>query len=470
MNERRDHTSLRLRLLGAALITTAIALGLAGLGLTLLFERHLSRALDGELAIQLNQLVSYVEIDDEGRLTLEEQSRYEDPRFTRPLSGYYWQITEIPAAGETRPPQRLTSRSLWDQILTLPFSAPSENPLPHRFEIAGPNQSTLVALERRVTLTDTPDLPVMLQLVVARDIAYLKEARANFGYDLSSALGILGLILLIASAIQVYVGLKPLELLRREVHDIRQRRANRLHGGFPREVRPLADELNTLLDSQHAAITRARERAADLAHGLMTPLTAMMATARRLRERGQHDLSDDIEQLTEQMRLHVGQEMARARLQTEHRSGPPQDTPIAETAAALFRTLQRTPTGETLCWELDAPPGLRLALERHDLTELLGNLLDNAARHAAGKVRLSVREHGRESLLLIEDDGHGIPAPQRENMLQRGTRLDSVTGQGAGLGLSIVARIVDAYGGTIALEQSALGGLKIVIRFPSARD
>lgn len=468
MGGRTAGISLQLRLLGAALITTAIALGVAGIGLTLLFERHLSRALDDELAVQLNQLASSLEVDDQGRLIIENQPRYEDPRFTQPLSGYYWQITEIPSADNDQAPQQLTSRSLWDQTLAAPPSPLLHTTTPQRSEIAGPDGSVLVALVRRVVLTDTPDTPITLQLTAARDISYLKEARRQFGQDMFIALGLLGAILLIASAVQIYVGLKPLELLRREVHHIRHRHSARLSGSFPREVRPLADELNTLLDSQELTVKRARERAADLAHGLMTPLTAMAATARRLRERQQDDLAGDIEQLTEQMRLHVGQEIARARLQTEHRrNGPADATSLAEVAAGLFRTLQHTPAGEALRWQLDAAEDIRIPLERHDLTELLGNLLDNASRHAQSRVTLSATQNDRECLIVIDDDGPGIPAERRHDMLRRGMRADSGNaGRGAGLGLSIVTRIVEAYSGTVQLDQGTLGGLSVSLRFP----
>lgn len=227
-------------------------------------------------------------------------------------------------------------------------------------------------------------------------------------------------------------------------------------------MQPLVDEVNALLDTQEQEIERSRSRAADLAHALKTPLAALVSDAARLRERGEDAIAHDIEALGEAMSRHVDREMTRARLRYNVRQGVGASTEIAPLIRSLIVTVARTPAGMQLTFEPRIPDGATIPFDRTDLAEVLGNLLDNASRHALSRVRITANPGTAGASILIEDDGKGIAPAARSKVLERGARLDQ-SGEGAGLGLAIVLEVLDAYGWRLVLDNSDLGGLKATI-------
>jgi signal transduction histidine kinase len=227
-------------------------------------------------------------------------------------------------------------------------------------------------------------------------------------------------------------------------------------------VLPLVEEVNGLLEAQDREIERSRGRAADLAHGLKTPLAALATDAARWRERGEDRLARDIETVGEAMSRHVDRELARARLHGQARRGAAVATELAPLLRSLVAILSRTPDGERISYDIAVPDGVTLPFDRTDLAEALGNLLDNATRHAKSYIRVALPEAG-ETGVAIEDDGPGIGEASRGQVMERGIRLDQ-RGEGAGLGLAIVQDVLEAYRWRLALDASELGGLKAICR------
>ena len=447
--------SLRFRLLSAALISIGGALVAAGFGLVTLFGQHVERQLDLELETFISELIGRIEPDGQGGILL--THALSDPRFEQPLSGLYWQIQD------DRQGELMRSRSLWDGLLTLPDDELALGVV-HRHELPGPAGEPLLVREQQVIVF--PDTAARrVRVAVAIDRGDLLQARAGFSRDLLPYLALLGGFLLIATWLQVRTGLSPLHSIRRGVQAVRSGEHPRLPGAFPDEVQPLVDEINALLHSRDRAVEDARAWTADLAHGLKTPLAALGADAQALRARGEHGMADNLEQLAQGMRQRVDRELIRARLRTAI-SGPPQRADASRVLAALVRTLQRTPDGEGLDWKLDIPADSRVALPPVDLTELLGNLLDNAAKWAAGQVRVTATRSDSWQV-IIEDDGPGVPEAQLARLGQRGLRLDEQIA-GTGLGLAIARDIVNAYGGVVAFGHSDLGGLRVELQLPAA--
>ena len=447
--------SLKLRLLAAGTASIIFALVLAGLGLLLLFERHVERRMAAELGSHLNQLVSSLARSGDGTLDIGVPPA--EPRFLNPLSGLYWQIAEEGADTVLR------SRSLWDATLPVPPDVPAAGEV-HQHTIPGPGGASLLAVERRIALPASLGSGT-IRAVVAVDRAEVHAAGLAFASDLIPSLALLGAVLIAAAWIQVSIGLRPLDAVRRRLAQVRSGVAARLGEAFPDEVRPLATEVDHLLDEQEKAISRARARAADLAHGLKTPLTVLSADAEELRARGDTGLADEIETVTAGMRRHVERELVRARTGLRALSGPAQPVhPIAEQVVGVLR---RTPHGQNLTWEIDATDALKVQMDAQDLTEILGNLAENAATWAARTVRVEGRRDGSAIVLRVEDDGPGVPGDRVEAVLARGGRLDE-TRPGTGLGLAIVGDLVEAYGGSLSLRRSALGGLLAEIRLPGA--
>lgn len=447
--------SLRFRLLSAASVSTLVALILAGISLVTLFEHHLERRFDSELETYLKQLVGHVELDDNGRIHV--ANNLVDPRFEEPLSGLYWQVQD----DERR--TLLRSRSLWDNVIELPTDRLSVGDV-HRHTLAGPSDQTLMVRERQVImLPDTQ--PRRLRVAVARDRSDLNAARHAFAADMLPYLVLLAMFLMTASWIQVRTGLAPLELVRRGVLAIRGGRKHRLQDRYPDEVMPLVEEINELLQARDSMIERARAWTADLAHGLKTPLSVLGADAQRLREAGQANIANDLDELAQTMRRRVDRELIRARLRSAGTAGP-QQADLGRAVARVLKTLARTPQGEALDWGTDMPDRVFVAMRDDDLTELLGNLLDNASKWASSKVKVSILESD-DVEVVIEDDGPGVAEDQLERLGERGVRLDQQR-HGHGLGLAIVQDIVEAYGGSIDFSRSPLGGLAVRFRFRAA--
>jgi signal transduction histidine kinase len=300
---------------------------------------------------------------------------------------------------------------------------------------------------------------LLVRILAGIDRASVTQARDAFAVELAASLFMLALVLAIAMWIQVGLGLAPLTELGAEVAEIARGQRNRLDEGGPTEIQPLVDEINGLLDEREKEIALARNRAADLAHGLKTPLTALAADARLLREKGESDIGQSIERVSDAMQRHVARELARARVKRVRRGGKPRETPVREVVDALVRTLART--GIEARFEAHIDSTLMVAMDRIDLMEVIGNLLENASRYAVSLVRVAAIEEHASLCLVIEDDGPGLPEGGERLVRQRGGRLDE-TG-GAGLGLAIVQDVLDAYGTTMKFSRSDLGGLRISI-------
>lgn len=440
--------SLRFRLWAAAAVSIVVALAIAGVGLSYLFERHVERRVETELSAHLSLLVGATSVVggnvQVGRLPA-------DPRFDAPLSGLYWQVEELAGGGIER------SRSLWDSRLELPAASGNDGAV-HAREITGPDGALLFAVDRTITDADG----ARFRAVVAEDHRTIEKSLSDFVGELTPALVVLAVALIAANFVQISVGLAPLESLRRAVRDIIARNSTRLEAQAPREVQPLAAEINRLLDAQEKALARARTRATDLAHGLNTPLQVLSGDIRALRQRGEGKLADDIERSAGAIRRHVERELARARLAPGLYGGA--RSKVAEVAQGVVSVAARTPRGEELAFAVDVDPGLDAPIDEGDLSEILGNLIENAVRFARSRIAIAASRNGADTTIVVADDGPGIADGDREAVTSRGVRLDS-GGTGTGLGLAIVSDIVEAYGGRLDMSDAG-PGLKVSVVLP----
>ncbi len=448
--------SLRLRLFVASALSIAAVLAISGFGLGALFERHVERRAAAELDTYTQQLAASIAIHASGAVTLSRSLA--DPRFEQPFSGLYWQVREMGGDLVVR------SRSLWDHVLPLPPDALQPGVM-HSHDMPGPQGATLMVREQLVIYT-VPSGNRAMRIAVALDRQDIALVRDQFAGDMRPALMLLALVLMAAAWAQVSIGLRPLEAVRRGVTAIREHRRRRLEGGFPDEVMPLVAEVNELLEAQESAIERARTRAGDLAHGLRTPLTVLAGDARKLRERGQEEIANEVEELTRNMQLHIDRELARTRTAQQAARGKlsAELTPVVD---RLIAALRRTPRGEALAWKLNIPDGLVVAAEAADLAEIAGNLIDNAMKWATASVQVSARQDGEVVMLAVRDDGKGVPDEMLAALGRRGARLDEQI-PGTGLGLAIAREILEAYGGELDLANDPEGGLKATARLPAA--
>jgi signal transduction histidine kinase len=280
-----------------------------------------------------------------------------------------------------------------------------------------------------------------------------------------SLFALLGAVLVTAGASVILRGLSPFRTLRARLADVREGRTARLEGEYPSEVAPLVSDLNGLLDEREERVARAVARAGDLAHGLKTPLAILAQDVERAEASGQHDLASSIQRQVERMRRQVDSHLAQARASAAGRA-PTARAPLAECARGLVRTLERLHTGRGITFDISGISDRSVRVPMEDLEEMLGNLLENACKWTASRVVVAdAAEPGRVAI-TVDDDGRGLAPSMRQQVLQRGVRVDEAA-PGSGLGLAIVRDLAEAYGGSITLEESPFGGLRARLLLPS---
>jgi signal transduction histidine kinase len=457
-NLRTGADSLAFRLIAGAALWSLIAIVAGGIILSSVFRQSVERAFDARLDVLLGSLIATTDVDDKGQI--ERTRDLNETRFDFAYSGWYWQIAPIA--------QRLAlrSRSLFDQSIDLSTAQSAERDVSGArfFDAPGPENQKLRVIERRVML---PGYDVPLSFAVAGDKAEMEDDVKNFNGTVFIALAGLGLGILVALLIQVRFGLRPLERVRKSLSSIRSGKATRLDGRFPSEIKPLAEEINSLLEGNREVLERARTHVGNLAHALKTPLSVLTNEARA----HPGPFGEQVARVAVNMREQIDHHLARARMAASANVFGAH-TPVAPTLARLGRALERLYAERAIEVSVSCVEGLGFRGEAQDLEEMAGNLLDNACKWARSEVVLTATplaalRKGRAAFLItVDDDGPGVPEESRKAALKRGGRLDE-TKPGSGLGLSIVTEIAELYGGELTLATSPSGGLRAELVLPS---
>lgn len=452
--------SLRLRLLAGTLAWILVSVALAGWGLASLFRQHITQQLQAELTLHLNQLTAAVNVGADGRPVVDPPPN--DPRLEQPLSGLYWQVDRLADGGRPALRGAARSRSLWDQTLETPgVSGQAAEAGDQTYDIAGPAGRRLEAVAR--ILKPAEDDAAPLRLVVAADRRVLAEPIGRFNHMLAIALGALAAGLTAAAVVQVVVGLRPLARLRRQLAK-QSAGSSRIEGRFPSEIQPLVDDFNKVLAMNAEIVQRARTQAGNLAHAVKTPLTILANAASREGSVPASLVEEQVGMANRQIDHHLAR--ARAAASSGAADGR---APLLDAVEGLVRVMQRLYAQRGLrIGTAGISPDLVFRGEQQDLQEILGNLLDNACKWAAGEVRVTAETAGAGRLLLhIDDDGPGIGDHERERIFLRGVRMDEQL-PGSGLGLDIVRDLAGTYGGEVRAGRSPLGGLRVSLWLPAA--
>ena len=457
MNLTLLRNSLRMRLLAGTLIWIGLSILVAGWGLGQLFHQHVEAQFDAELKNHLDQLTAQLILDDQNQAQIRLPAS--DPRLNKPLSGLYWQIDRVGAAGEHPVKAVLRSRSLWDETLAVPTDALADGEI-HKHRIEGPQEVALRGVERTVNI-DTHSL----RLVVAADENLMTGPIADFKGHLWLALGLLGIGLTFAASMQVFVGLAPLRSMQDALGRVRQGDARYMEGTFPNEIMPLVNEFNTVLAQNAEVVQRARTQAGNLAHALKTPLS-VLANAANAPGKRDEELANLVVSQVDAVRRQVDYHLTRAQAAASVQV-PGMRTVVAPVIQGLVRVMQRVHADRHLEFVL-LPDHASLAFrgEEQDLQEILGNLLDNAAKWARSRIEIQVKDEAGKLRVTIDDDGNGIARNERERVLKRGVRADEQV-PGTGLGLAITVDLARMYGGDLVLAKSSLGGLQAWLVLPA---
>ncbi|MFC5484749.1 sensor histidine kinase [Microvirga aerilata] len=430
---------------------------IAGLILSTLYRDNTERAFDQRLLVYANTLASNLVAPGDPDRDL---GPIGDPRFELPLSGWYWQVARPNAA----PAEIRSSKSLFGGQLPTLASGDNRFGQIRRGYGNAPDDRSLRIIERDIDLGEDGRYIIR----VAGPADEIDAGVRDFIFALTVTFALLGLALGFTTLLQIRFGLRPLANLRSALGAIRQGEAERIVGEYPRDISPLASELNLLLDTNREILERARTQVGNLAHALKTPLSIIMNEA----ENAPDEVAARVREQAALMRDQVNYYLDRARAAAL--AGTLGTLTEAEPViAGLARTFAKIYRDKDLEVELAVPPDLRFRGEKQDLEEMAGNLIDNAAKWASRKVSVTVetlREEDRPRFrLLIDDDGPGLPEAAREEMLKRGRRLDE-TKPGSGLGLSIVSDLAALYRGSLKLDASPMGGLRAILELPGDRS
>lgn len=449
--------SLVRRLVLLAGIWNLVVLLVAGVFLTAQFRDAAIRRFDQSLAVLTDDLYAGSTVED-GVLKAPVLT---DIRATRAYSGRYWTIFDQPAGGGgLNVIER--SRSLFDSDLIIPVEQSerlmSESGKTLYFDLKGPQNRPLRAA---ALLARLPGYPRPVVFIAAEDRSPIDADADRFGRITTVALVILGAGLIAAVVVQVRVGLLPLFRLRREVASVRRGKAEKLEGAYPEELEPLAVELNALLSHNQEVVERQRTHVGNLAHALKTPLSVMLTEAGQRPGPLAEVVGRQAQTMREQVDHHLRRARAAARSQTSGERTPVEPI-LDELAVTLERIFQDK--GVEIDWR--CPEDLCFQGERQDFMELAGNVMENAGKWCKGKVRAEAVASSAETLTLtVDDDGPGLPPDRWIDALKRGQRMDEHT-PGSGLGLSIVDELARAYGGSVTLGASPLGGLRVTLVLP----
>ena len=438
--------SLSRRLLLSVSVLLALFCGVVMLVLDTGFREVAQRTLQDELDRQMVALIAAVEPQPDGGYAPAPHTL--DVRLETPRSGLYAQIRS--AGHDWRSPSTAGLNSDFGPLL----SGGERN-----LSYATFGDDRVAIASRSIQFEGQPAAARSLTFSVATSLGPYQQELWRFRRKLGSWFLTLMLLLMVTLAALLHWVLGPVRRMEREIHEVEEGRRERLGGGYPRELAGVAGNLNALLIGERKRVARYRNTLGNLAHSLKTPLAVMRAEGASTTVSTEIDrMSGIIEHQLKRAAASGGALLGQAPVE------------VGQVAAELRATLLRVYGGKDLVIELAGAPAAQFIGDRGDLTELLGNLLDNACKWCRTRVRFSATTdesaQTRERLcVVVEDDGPGISAADRARVLQRGVRADEKV-PGHGLGLAMVHDTVDLYGGKLSIDASPLGGARFKVRLP----
>ena len=444
------YDSLRFRLMAVAMVGAVVGLIAAWLIISGVFRDYLTDQFRRDLEVHLTELSAVAHIDPDGRPTLGQPLA--DPRF-QPFGTHYWQVER-----EGKPTAK--SPSLGERSLS---GAYATGPIPLNGASAGPKGPVL---EYGRTLP-APDGGPPLRISLGADTGVLADLVNSSRQMLLLALVVLGLILVCGGAVQLIFGLRPLDRLGRAIAELRSGGRAPDPETYPSEVRPLIQDLGALLDANAQIVQRARVQAGNLAHGLRTPLAIVMDEAEQLERAGQTEAAKVLLDQCQRMQKQIDYHMARSRAAGATRT-PGRTTSIRTAMEPIVSAMVRLHGARGVLFDVRSARDLSAAVDPEDFAEIVSALLDNAGKWAAGRVDIAWSRQGRRAVILIDDDGAGLAAAERERVFAIGERLDD-TVSGSGLGLAIARDLALLYGGSVRLEDApGRRGLRVLVELPAA--
>jgi two-component system sensor histidine kinase PhoQ len=451
--------SLRARVVLWVSVALIVLFAFTIVGLDLAFRQSIDQALLEVLEAHVDGLVATAESGPGGELTMPVGNL--DPEFQVANSGMFGAVFDA------------DGRAIWQSLSLIGRDFPADElPTPGKkhyakLDVPGfpPLQALLMGTEwefaNKRTAPYTFAIAVSLEPYERRESAFRRNLIAWFG-------GITLTMLIVIGGLLTFV-LLPLRRLERQVREVEAGERVSLTGNYPAEIVPLADNLNALIDTERRRLERYRHTIDDLAHALKTPLAAMrtlLAEAQSKARAAPEPQFEALERELERMDQRVSYQLRRARASGATGLGT-EPVAVAPIVDDLKLTLDKVYRDKRVECRLEVAPGTLFRGDPGDLTEILGNLMDNAYKYCKSKVLVAGDSNAERLSIRIGDDGRGIGAELAQELGQRGKRADeSVPGQG--IGLAVVRETVELYRGTLSVGHSELGGAEVRIELARA--
>lgn len=448
--------SLSGRLLLASALVLPVFLGFSAYMLDLAFQRSLLAAEREQLNTHIYLLLAAAEFSDD-ELTLPDMLT--EPRFSQPGAGLYGFVFDTDNKLIWRSPSaRLWPDNLVDVVTSQPIAGPI-TPGESQFTALDAGDENYYRFDYDVAW-ETDNGNHRYRFSVLHTQTTIQAERQAYRRQLWWLLGGLALLLLIAQALIMRWGLRPLTTLARHLHAVEQGETSTLQGNYPREIQPVTDNLNRVLTLERTQRERYRNTLADLAHSLKTPLAVLRGALNTPGGKPGENLHTVANEQVTRMDQIVRHQLQRAVIGAQNRPG--QKTDVVNVIERLAIALQKVYADKNIRFTLDAPAPTYFQGDESDLMELLGNILENAFKYSRQQVQVTVESKDEELHINIADDGPGIPNHMQQQILQRGARADTAQ-PGHGIGLAIAVDIISSYRGSLSIGASGLGGAEFRI-------
>ncbi len=445
--------SLRKRMIAASVLWVVIGSLLGYALLSSVFHSHVSKQFYDEVIQHVYELENITAVDENGQLSL--ASEFSDAKYNIPNSGYYWEVRTANSI--------LLSPSLNKHHLQMADEPFDREVAIHHHKISGPTGPLLV-VEKSTHISPLNNIPK--RLIVAVDRKHLDAMIGDFNSILAWAFVVLAAAMMLAAALLTSFALQPFKRLSDEFKNIWSGKAKKLEGQYPKEVTPLVHELNTLIQTSDDMLKRARAQAGNLAHGLKGSLAIITDEGYKLKNAGLEQSSKTIIKQCTIMERHIDHQIARTRASAAaHMPGIVSN--LEDVLLPIVKAMEQLHRDKNINVHIDIRSHKPVTIDAIDLSEILGNILDNAFKVAASEIDIVARDFDDDQISLrVDDDGPGLPPEAYELVFDLGARWDETTA-GGGLGLAIVRELVHLYGGNCRLDKSPKNGLRIEIFLPA---
>lgn len=381
-----------------------------------------------------------------------------------------WQQRDVPEIRQKINPDWLKKPDFYEIVTSnqtsreaLGNDQAAQNKL-HAYDDNGDDTFThSVAVNRYDATTTLPALTVVVVDSIPQELQHSDVVWSWFSYVL-----LVNLLLVIPLLwLAAHWSLRPIGTLAGQIRELESSQREALDPNPPQELRSLVRNLNLLLENERQRYTRYRTTLSDLTHSLKTPLAVLQSTLRSLRggknlsvEQAEPIMLEQISRISQQ----IGYYLHRASMQADHNPLKRELHSVSALLDSLCSALNKVYQRKGISLSLDVSPEITFVGDQNDFMEVMGNVLDNACKYCLEFVEISARQTDSCLLLVVEDDGPGIPESKREIIFLRGQRADTLR-PGQGLGLAVARDILEQYAGDIEAGTSALGGARMKVLF-----